>query len=191
MKSIFAFRMTIIGLIVTFCLVGVFLTYSHRTSPVETGNKLGVDSPPFTRDIYYNTNLSDKELYSNATNAFENSHLINTNKLPSIHEVISSAASSHQTEVVLDAESGRNAVISLDRQAVTMLDKNNKVILTTNVIDRLVGLFRVSNPDLLPIVGDKRINSIQLVNGYLVVTVGKLVVKVDDQTGQVLPLGSD
>ena len=84
-------------------------------------------------------------------------------------------------KVITDTQSGQYAVVSLERENVALKDRDGKIIWSTNLV-RLV-----ENIDL---VGERKINSMQLFTNILVVYVGKEFIEIDVQTGTIMRMGS-
>ncbi len=65
-------------------------------------------------------------------------------------------------KTIIDQESGQYADVNPDREVVTLKDKAGNINWTKNVIEELKDA---------PVLGDKKINSMQLIKGDLVVRV--------------------
>jgi hypothetical protein len=113
---------------------------------------------------------------------------LNTNGFPSTAKIASSLQ--YNQERVVD-QSGNSASISPDKQSIVITSRNGDVMLKTNVIAALLSLFQVKSADSLPVAGNKNLGSVQMIDGYLFVTVGRLVVNINVRNGQVRPTYQD
>jgi hypothetical protein len=151
--------------------------------------------------------LSKHCMKEHSANFRQNSDLIpirggaegSTNKTPSVHDVISSVKQGRLYEIgdlVVDHQSGQHAILSSDRKTLTLIDKGGSTLWSANVIECLASKFGTiaanGNPDpLVTLFQDNKIGSMQVINGYLTITVGKMVVCIDKKTGEIIPLGAD
>ena|ERR1700722_1440552 len=85
-------------------------------------------------------------------------------------------------KTIIDKQSGQYAIVSQNKKIVTLKDKSNNVIWSTNVIQAL---------RTVPMSGERKINSMEIINGDLVVTVSRGYALIDKRTGEVKWIGSD
>jgi hypothetical protein len=83
---------------------------------------------------------------------------------------------------IVDEALGDYAVVSTNRESVILRDKAGKVTWTANVVKDL---------EKLPLSGERKISSLEMVNGELIGRVGRGYVRIDKKTGHVTWLGSD
>ena len=121
---------------------------------------------------------------------------INTNPLPRIgdhYTWIAKYRAGKTNGVILD-DLGRYAIVEPGNETVSIHDKNGSVIWSTNVVQTMIGLFEDSptpSKELIKRFREQKITSLQMVNGYLVVTVYRLVIKLDVPGREIVIWGSD
>jgi hypothetical protein len=190
MKANFPFRMATFGLIIALGIFAVLFFHASRPVPVEPENNVVSTANVLVTNINGISNISIIPAESQNTDSVASISRVETNKMPGVYDVFSSIKP-NQIRVVVDNQSGQYAAVSPNRQSITITGKNGNAILTTNIIEALMTLFQVKTPYALPIVGDKYVSSIQMINGYLMITVGKLAICVDKQTGHIIPIGAN
>jgi len=82
---------------------------------------------------------------------------------------------------VIDNASGHYAIVRSDRVTVDLRDKSGKVIWSTNVVAGLKNI---------PISGEKKVNSMEMINNKLVITVGRGYASLDKKDGALTWIGS-
>ena len=75
-------------------------------------------------------------------------------------------------KTIVDQTSGQYAVVDARREVVSLMDKNDNVIWSTNVIEALAGVLKAS-PRANARSSGSRIQGLQVENGNLVVALGR------------------
>ncbi len=79
-------------------------------------------------------------------------------------------------KVITDAKTGEYAVVNSDKTVVTLKDKNDKVIWSADVVKEY---------GTLPVQGEKKIHSIELINNQLAIDFAGGLVLLDKKTGKI------
>lgn len=85
-------------------------------------------------------------------------------------------------KTVIDTNSGQYVIVSPNRQTLILKDRFDKVIWSTNVVERLK---EVGVP------GEKWITSVEILNGVIIINVGREFATVNKRTGEVTFAGAD
>jgi uncharacterized GH25 family protein len=122
--------------------------------------------------------------FSNSQNFIEatNSPSMNLTNKTSLKDNNAVAKPNGFFKTIIDQQSGQYAIANSTEETVSLCDKNDDVIWSTNVVEAL---------GALPTVGEKKIRSIQFISGNLIVYVGKDCFSIDIKTGATKYLGAN
>lgn len=84
-------------------------------------------------------------------------------------------------KTITDTKSDQYAIVNSEKDTVTLKSQNGNVVWSANVSEML---------GTIQIIGERKINSMQMVGTNLAITIGKAVIVIDKQTGKVIPAGS-
>jgi hypothetical protein len=85
-------------------------------------------------------------------------------------------------KIITDQELGKYAIVNTSKNVVTLKDKAGNIIWSTNVVAAIKSV---------PMSGERKINSMNMIDGDIVVTVSRAFVRIDKKTGEIKSHGSD
>ena len=158
-------------LIASVIIIGILTIFGLILSSKSSSKEQYAD-----RNVFHETNIQ-----MTAKNTVEAPHPdANTNE-PS-GQVIATNSAPCLFKVITDPSVGQYAAVDSNREAVTLKDKDDHIIWSTNIIKAA---------ERLPIFGERKIGFMKLHEGMLLVYIDRNVFSVDKQTGAVTYCGAN